>query len=234
MSASNRRGACPLVATVSGDQMQDPLEALIAGGVPIRTLLGHKLCSLDWLAARIDHNFRLCYYDEDGQVVTEAVSAVSLLTRGQDLGWRPLEDEPTELGWPELFEEAIYFQYSGVHWYSTAVSDTDGMLPLALPKSVIEADRRASEVRARKAQARLKREKQAEAKRAAAEAKALGQRSIERFAERLQLEAAEAGKPVSAATARRRARAWMRQWTQDIATVMKRFTDSQEGGNDGR
>ncbi len=231
MSASDKQVGCALDMPIGRGQVRDPLEALIAGGIPIRTLLGHHLCSIDWLAARLDQKFRLCYYGEDGEVVTEAVSAVSLLTRGKELGWRPLEDEPTELGWPELFEDTTHHERGGVHWYSTAVSDTDGMLPLGLPKSVIEADRRASEARAKKAQARLKREKQAEARKAAAEAKAVAQRNIERVTKSQQREAAEAGKPISVATARRRARAWIRQWEKDVATVMKRFTDSQEGNH---
>jgi len=213
---------------------RDPIEALVDNGVPIRTLIGHHLCSIDWLAARLDQEFRLCYYGEDGNVVTETVCAVSLLTRGQELGWRPLEDEPTELGWPELFEETMHHQHDGVHWYSTAVSDTDGMLPLGLPQSVIEADRRASETRAKKAQSRIERERKAAARSAAAEARAVSLRNIARVGERLQQEAADAGRPISVATARRKGRAWIRQLEKDLTTVVKRLSSSQGGGDYGR
>lgn len=231
MSASNRRGMSPWVATVSGDHMQDPLEALIAGGVPIRTLLGHQLCSLDWLAARLDHKFRLCYYGEIGDVVVESVSAVRLLTRGRELGWHPLDEEPFELGWPDLFKEPLYHYRHGVHWYATAISETDRMLPLAFPKFVLEKDRLATEAAARRAESRLRRQQKAKDKASAAERRDADLRNLARISARMQREAAQVGRPISAATARRRARGWIRQWERDVAAVMRRFTDSQESNH---
>lgn len=213
------------------DVLEDRIEALIEAGAPIRTLIGHQLCSIDWLAARIDQKFRICYHGKDGQVLSESVSAAQLLNRGKELGWSPLEEEVTELGLPLLFEEALYHQRNGVHWYSTAISDTDGMLPLAFPKPVLEKDRLLTEARIRKVKKRLSREQKAKAKAIAAEGRAADVRNLMRVSERIQQEAAQAGRPVSAATARRRARAWIRQWEKDVAIVMKRFTDSQEGNH---
>lgn len=221
----------PWGATVSGDHMQAPLEALIAGGVPIRTLLGHQLCSLDWLAARLDHKFRLCYYGESGDVVVESVSAVRLLTRGRELGWHPLDEEPFELGWPDLFKEPLYHYRHGVHWYATAISETDRMLPLAFPKFVLEKDRLATEAAALRAENRLRRQQKAKDRASAAEGRNADLRNLARISARMQGEAIQAGRSISAATARRRARAWIHQWEQDIATIMRRFTDTQEGNH---
>lgn len=133
------------------DVLEVRIEALLEAGVPIRTLIGHQLCSIDWLAARIDHKFRLCYHGERGEVIVESVSAARLLTRGRELGWHPLDEEPFELGWPDLFKEPLYHYRHGVHWYATAISDTDRMLPLAFPRSVLERDRLATEAAAERA-----------------------------------------------------------------------------------
>lgn len=227
MMRSSTTIATPGAASVG----RDPIEDLIDGGVPIRTLLGHHLCSIDWLAARIDHKFRLCYYDESGGVVVEPVSAVQLLTRGREIGWHPLDEEPFELGWPDLFKEPLYHHRHGVHWYSTAVSDTDRMLPLAFPRSVLERDRLATEAAQLRAAGRLRRQQKAKDKAAAADSRKADLRNLVRISERMQWEAQQAGRPISATIARRRARAWISQWEKDVATVMKRFTDSQEGNH---
>ncbi|KLN98732.1 hypothetical protein AA979_15840 [Stenotrophomonas maltophilia] len=55
------------------DVLEVRIEALLQAGVPIRTLIRHQLCSIDWLAARIDHKFRLCYHGERGEVIVESV-----------------------------------------------------------------------------------------------------------------------------------------------------------------
>lgn len=212
----------------------DPIDALIDSGVPARVLIGHQLCSIDWLSARLDHKFRLCYFNEDGRLSTEDVTAAQLLLRGKGLGWHPLEDEPTESGWPFLFEEAIYHYRNGIHWYASATSDTDGMLPLAFPRSVIEADRRRTERKTKLAGIRRQRQEAARARAAAAEARATRAGRIVRLAERMHLEAHLAGRPISASAARRKAKAWWRQWEQDIASAMQSLTDNQGDVQDGR
>lgn len=210
----------------------DPIDALIDAGVPVRILIGHQLCSVDWLAARVGEKFRLCYFNDAGILILEDVSAPGLLMRGKQLGWHPLQDEPEEKGMPFLFEEAIYHFRNGVHWYASATSDTDGMLPLGFPKGVIEADRRRSERRMKRAQLRLKREGADKAKAAAAAARSNEARQIARVAERMRREAEIAGCPISASAAQQKARAWWRQWEQDVATIMRSFTESQGGSQD--
>lgn len=213
------------------DVLEVRIEALLEAGVPIRTLIGHQLCSIDWLAARIDHKFRLCYQGERGEVIVESVSAARLLTRGRELGWHPLDEEPFELGWPDLFKEPLYHYRHGVHWYATAISDTDRMLPLAFPKSVLERDRLATEAAAKRAESRLRRQQKARDRALAARDRQADLDNLTRISGRMLQEAARAGRPISVSTARRRAKAWMHQWEKDIATVMKRFTDSQEGNH---
>jgi len=67
----------------------------------------------------------------------------------------------------------------------------------------------------------------------AAKGRLTGLDNLTRISERMLQEAEQAGRPISVATVRPRAKAWMHQWEKDVATVMKRFTDSQRGSNDG-
>ncbi len=215
------------------DVLEVRIEGLLEAGVPIRTLIGHQLCSIDWLAARIDHKFRLCYHGERGEVIVESVSAARLLTRGRELGWHPLDEEPFELGWPDLFKEPLYHHRHGVHWYATAISDTDRLLPLAFPKSVLERDRLATEAAAERAESRLRRQQKARDRALAAKDRQADLDNLTRISERMLQEAAQTGRPISVATARRKARVWIRQWEQDITSIMRRFTDGQGGDKHG-
>lgn len=108
------------------------------------------------------------------------------------------------------------------------------MLPLAFPKSVIEADRRRTDRKTKLAGIRRQRQEAAKAKAASAEARATRAGRIVRLAERMRLEAHLAGRPISASAARRKAKAWWHQWEQDIASAMQSLTDSQGDVQDGR
>lgn len=212
----------------------DPINALVDAGVPVRILISHQLCSVDWLAARLEEKFRLCYFNEAGALTLEDVTALELLVRGKELGWNPLQDETEEAAMPFLFEEAIYHHRNGVHWYASATSDSDGMLPLGFPKSVLEADRKLTDRKMKMAKARQRREAASQARAAAAEARASKCRKISRLADRMHKEAAMSGKPISAATAKRKAQAWWRQWESDVASIMQSFAANQGGDPHGR
>lgn len=212
----------------------DPINALVDAGVPIRILISHQLCSVDWLAARMEEKFRLCYFNEAGALTLEDVNALELLVRGKELGWHPLQDDLTEASAPFFFEEAIYHHRKGVHWYASATSDSDGMLPLGFPKSVLEADRKRTERGMNLAQARHKREVASQDRAAAAEARSSKSRKISRLADRMHKEAAMSGNPISAATAKRKAQAWWRQWESDVASIMQSFAEKQGCDPHGR
>ncbi|MGH8036509.1 MAG: hypothetical protein ACREPD_02085 [Stenotrophomonas sp.] len=116
---------------------QDPVDRLIARGVPVRALVALELGGVEWLALHQDERFRLCYYDESGAVATEEVDAVGLVLRAQELGWTAMRDlEPGPNPW--IFDQAAYHVLRGVHWYASATDRTDEMLPLGFPAALLK------------------------------------------------------------------------------------------------
>ncbi len=139
----------------------DPMDRLVARGVPVRALVAMELGGVEWLALHQDERFCLCYYDESGAVATEDVDAVGLVLRAQQLGWTALRDlQPGPNPW--LFDQASYHIRRGVHWYASATDRTDEMLPLGFPARELKraareqarqlaANRRAREAKAKAA-----------------------------------------------------------------------------------
>jgi hypothetical protein len=145
----------------------DPIDRLVAMGVPVRALVALELGGVEWLALHRDERFRLCYYDESGAVATQDVDAVGLVLRAQELGWTAMRDlEPSSSPW--LFDQASYHLRHGVHWYASAFDGTDEMLPLGFPERELK---RAAREQERQIAADLK-AMEAKAKAAARAAKA--------------------------------------------------------------
>ncbi|TMN24526.1 hypothetical protein [Pseudoxanthomonas sp. X-1] len=135
----------------------DPIDELIASGISARTLIAHFLLNVEWLAAHRGDTFKLCYFgaggEEAGEVVVETVKgAAALMQRAKFLGWTARQDEPTELGAPDLFEEAMHYRFRGTSWYATAIahdaidSNRHEGMPLGLPAKTLEAARGRYEV----------------------------------------------------------------------------------------
>lgn len=123
---------------------QDPVDRLIARGVPVRALVALELGGVEWLALHQDERFRLCYYDEHDAVTTQDVDAVGLVLRARELGWTAMRDlEPGPNPW--IFDQATHHFRCGVHWYASATDKTDDMLPLAFPASVLRRAAKAQE-----------------------------------------------------------------------------------------
>ncbi len=162
-------------------QARDPIDGLLAMGVAPRLLISHQLVCMDWLAVHRRDKFCLCYQDSTGAVVTEMVSAAQLLTRAQEIGWRPVEDPMEPSAGCHLFEEASYNLRRGIHWYASAYDDTDEMLPLGFPEVALIAGRKRQRRRDAAADRRVKRTQQETAKRAREKTR----RSLERLAEDL-------------------------------------------------
>ncbi len=165
----------------SAIQDRDPIDELLAMGVAPRLLISHQLVCMDWLAVHRRDRFCLCYYDSTGAVVTEMVGANQLLSRAQEIGWRPVEDPMGPGAGCHLFEEASYNLRRGIHWYANAYDDTDEMLPLGFPEVALIAGRERQRRRDAAADRRFKRIQQETAKRA----REKGRRSLERLAEDL-------------------------------------------------
>ncbi len=202
----------------------DPIDLLVADGVPVRALIGHQVGCLEWLSAHRGERFRLCYTDDRGEVVTEDVSAAGLIVRGKELGWIPMGDElePTSRQW--LFESAAYHVRRGVHWYASATDQTDEMLPLAFPAAVLARAAERQEQRRRSAQRRLEADRARLQKRGPADRRrrirALVSNAAQAMLERAQL----AGVSLSAETAKRRARALAKEIIADVEAVRVQFT----------
>lgn len=159
----------------------DPIDELLAMGVAPRLLISHQLVCMDWLAVHRRDKFCLCYHDSTGAVVTETVGAAQLLTRAQEIGWRPVEDPMEPSAGCHLFEETSYNLRRGIHWYASAYDDTDEMLPLGFPEVALTAGRERQRRRDAAADRRVKRTQQETARRAREKAR----RSLERLAEDL-------------------------------------------------
>lgn len=122
----------------------DPMDRLVARGVPVRALVALELGGVEWLALHQDERFRLCYYDESGVVATQDVDALGLVLRAQELGWTAMRDlEPGPNPW--MFDQASYHFRRGVHWYASAIDRTDEMLPLGFPARELKRAARAQE-----------------------------------------------------------------------------------------
>lgn len=122
----------------------DPMDRLVARGVPVRALVALELGGVEWLALHQDERFRLCYYDESGAVATQDVDALGLVLRAQELGWTAMRDlEPGPNPW--MFDQASYHFRRGVHWYASAIDRTDEMLPLGFPARELKRAARAQE-----------------------------------------------------------------------------------------
>ncbi|NYF21933.1 hypothetical protein HDC36_003409 [Xanthomonas sp. JAI131] len=185
----------------------DPINQLIAAGATPRMLIEHFIVSVEWLAQHQGDTFRLCYHDEAGEVVVETVTAVSLLIRGRELGWKPTDDEPTEAGAPYLFDEPVYHCRRGVHWYASAMDDSNAMLPLAWPASVLRANVKREE-RERAAYRRCAAAKQKKADKEQAKQRRTARReSMESLIRYEMNPATQAGKAISRRLARRRVNA---------------------------
>jgi hypothetical protein len=214
--------------------VQNPIDRLLARGLTGRDLVSYMLPGIVWLAEHQDETFRLCYHDDAGQVVVEEVAAPALITRARELGWTP--DDPNPDHPYCMFGEAIYHFRRGVHWFATACDDTTEMLPLALPARELEAakkrdGRRYNEAsHARHARARereLKRNREAEERKAVAELTAAVQLAADDF----MAQAAKAGKPITTVTARRKAWKHIRKcddWTYHL--LLKRLREMQAKG----
>ncbi len=148
-------------------EAMDPMDRLVARGVPVRALVALELGGVEWLALHQDERFRVCYYDESGAVTTQDVDAVGLVLRAEELGWTALRDlQPGATPW--IFDQASYHTRRGVHWYASAFDGTDEMLPLGFPERELK---RAAREQERQIAADLK-AMEAKAKAAAREAKA--------------------------------------------------------------
>lgn len=211
-----------------------PIDRLLARGLTGRDLVSYMLPGIVWLAEHQDETFRLCYHDDAGRVVVEKVAAPALITRARELGWTP--DDPNPDHPYCMFGEAIYHRRRGVHWFATACDDTTEMLPLAFPARELAAakkrdDRRYNEAaQARRAKARereVKRQKDAEERKAVAELNAAVQIAADDFAK----EAEKAGRPITPRTARRKAWKHIRKcddWTYHL--LLKRLRAMQVKG----
>ena len=213
---------------------ENPIDRLLARWLTGRDLVSYMLPGIVWLAEHQDETFRLCYHDDAGQVVVEEVAAPGLITRARELGWTP--DDPNPDHPYCMFGEAIYHFRRGVHWFATACDDTTEMLPLALPARELEAAKKrdgrryneASQARHARAREReLKRKREAEERKAVAELTAAVQIAADDFT----AQAAKAGKPITPATARRKAWKHIRKcddWTYHL--LLKRLRTMKEQG----
>jgi len=140
----------------------DPIDRLISRGVKVRQLVQLSATAAEWLVTHQDDTFRLCYFDPAGAVVSEDVTAVSLIQRAEQLGWTP-DAEKSSAPHPYLFEEPVYHCRRGVHYYATAIEEETGdCLPLCFPAAAIAAaqareERRVARI-ARDQELRLRRE----------------------------------------------------------------------------
>lgn len=117
----------------------DPIDRLISRGVKVRQLVQLSSTAAEWLANHQDDTFRVCYFDAEGAVLSEVVTAVGLIQRADQLGWKPDAEKSPEPH-PYLFEDAVYHYRRGVHYYATAIEEESGdCLPLCFPASVISA-----------------------------------------------------------------------------------------------
>ncbi|MDQ1107246.1 hypothetical protein QE424_000405 [Stenotrophomonas rhizophila] len=209
----------------------DPIDRLVARGVPVRALVALELGGVEWLALHQDERFRLCYYDEDGAVATQDVDAVGLVLRARELGWTAMRDlQPGPDPW--IFDQATYHFRRGVHWYASATDETDDMLPLAFPAGVLK--------RAAKAQARqmaaAKKARDAEAKAAARSRKREDREArawLIEYSAQCHLDRAKSkGAPLSPAQAKKTARRLVDQVVSRIEARKRERGSSLEGSED--
>lgn len=192
------------------DEAEDPIDLLLAEGLRPRDLIAHALLAVEWLANHRRDSFRLCYFGQDGAVVVEDVTAAGLIRRSGELGWNPNTELPSAEEPGHMFDEAIYHTRRGVHWYATACTDTTEMLPLAFPQREIEASRKRDEklygpeqqARIAKRRDQYRKAKQAEKERAATAELAA---AVDLAASDFMHQAEQADKPITDATARRKA-----------------------------
>jgi len=166
--------------------------------------------------------------------VVEEVAGPALITRAKELGWTP--EEPNSDHPYSMFGEAIYHFRRGVHWYATACDNSTQMLPLAFPKSALEAAKKrdermfgeAAEARRKKVRERnLKRQVEAQEREANAELNAAVQLAADDF----MAEATKDGKPITPTTARRKAWKHVRKcddWTYHL--LLKKLRAMKNSG----
>lgn len=205
-------------ANVSSEKI-DPIDLLVADGVPVRALIGHQVGCLEWLSAHRGERFRLCYTDDRGEVVTEDVSATGLIVRGKELGWIPMGDELEATSRQWLFESAAYHLRRGVHWYASATDQTDEMLPLAFPATVLARAAERQEQRRQSAQRRLEAERARWEKRRPADRRRKIRTLVNNAAQAMLKRAELAGVMLSPETAKRRARALAREIIADVEAI---------------
>lgn len=117
----------------------DPIARLVQRGITVRQLVQFNAPAVEWLAANQDDTFRICYFDAEGAVVTEDVTAVGLIQRAEQIGWAPDAGKFSDPH-PYLFDEPVYHLRRGVHYYATAYENDSGdCLPLCFPAAVIAA-----------------------------------------------------------------------------------------------
>ncbi len=199
----------------------DPIDRLISRGVKVRQLLQFHVDCAIWLADHQDDTFRICYFGDDGSVVTEQLDAVQLVHRTAELGWRA-DDEGTTIPASYLFTEAAYHCRRGVHYYATATDDeSEECLPLCFPPSVIQAavrrckQRRASLIREMQMAARRK-EVLRKREQAAAHKAFMHQMAMDEIKG-----ANKAGKAIAYSTAMKRARIFVNDLCKSISDKLK-------------
>lgn len=209
----------------------DPMDRLVARGVPVRALVALELGGVEWLALHQDERFCLCYYAESGAVATEDVDAVGLVLRARELGWTAMRDlEPGPNPW--IFDQASYHVLRGVHWYASATDRTDEMLPIGFPAALLK--RAAKEQERQMAAHRKTREAEARAaarsrKREDKEARAW----LIEYSAQAQLDRAKSnGTPLSPARARRIARGLVDQVVRRIEARKREKASGNEGSED--
>lgn len=216
----------------------DPMDRLVARGISVRALVALAPYGADWLAQHQDDRFRMCYFDETGNVVNEDVTAVGLVLRAQQLGWTVFEDLESGAA-PWIFSEASYHFRRGIHWYASATDDTNEMLPLGFPARELK---RAAKVQEREIKAARKAtEAEAKAREAKAKAAARSHKRSNRearawlieYGAQAQLDKAKSdGTPLSPAQAKRIARGLVDQVVRRLEASKRERASGNEGSED--
>jgi len=193
------------------------LVQLAGAGVPLSALVGHGTYSLRWLLQHANDRFRIAYTDAEGETVVESLrGAATFLKRAHELGWAPHPADNDGQG--ACYENAFYYEHRGIHWHGTEGDEHTGV-PLALPKSVQEAERRkhfAQLARFRREEERTRRARERASNRRLREARS---RAMSTLADQEQRISAESGRSIGRKTAELRARQAWRQAVQAVQGV---------------
>ncbi|EKT4090767.1 hypothetical protein QEG23_000237 [Stenotrophomonas maltophilia] len=212
----------------------DPIDQLLARGLSARDLIAYMLPGIVWLAEHQHETFKLCYHDAADKLIVESVPGPALIARAKELGWTPEDPDPSNPQY--MFGEAVYHCRRGVHWYATACDDSTQMLPLAFPESALRAAKKRDErLFGEAAEARRKKARERNRKKALAaqerEANAELSAAVQLAAADFMDAAAKSGKPITVATARRKAWKHIRRcddWTYHL--LLKKLRAMQNNG----